>query len=52
VAQQINKSALHPMQFDTHIWNILYFTDNNPGLCFIGTTGRAGTEQKAVEVEV
>jgi len=52
VAQQINKSAIHSMQFDTHIWNIEYFTANNPCLCFIGTTGRTGAEQKAVEVEM
>jgi hypothetical protein len=32
LAKQINKSAIHSMQFDTHIWHILYFTANNPYL--------------------
>jgi hypothetical protein len=39
------------MQFDNHISMILQFTVNTACVFFLGTRGRAGREEKAVEVQ-
>jgi hypothetical protein len=51
VAKQNNKTPMHSMQFDEHIWMTLQFTINTVCVGFTGTTGRGRREQMTVEVQ-